>query len=116
MAESLGDKQRRFNKEISAFMHWANSLPGYAFTDGDAARDKRTNGEYGEKKGYGSAYSVHKLRLARDYNLFYLGEYIKSSDHPAWDILHQMWEMKHGGASRIKGDANHFSFAHNGHW
>jgi len=112
--ESLSKKQRRFNREISIFMVWANSLPGYEFTDGDAYRDPRVFGKHGQKKGYGGQSSLHKLRLARDVNLFFLGEYITESDHPAWDILHDMWELKHGGAERIKGDGNHFSFAHKG--
>jgi len=112
----LGDKQRRFNREMSIFMVWANSLPGYEFTDGDAYRAPEVFGKYGIKKGYGSANSVHKLKLARDYNLSFCGKYIDDSDHRAWDILHDRWEMKHGGAPRIKGDANHFSFSHRGKW
>lgn len=86
---------------------------GYELTVGDAYRDPRLHGEHGTKKGYGSAKSVHKQRLAMDLNLFVGGEYITSSEHKAWDELHKYWRGL-GGAERVPTDANHFSFEHGG--
>lgn len=81
---------------------------GYELTVGDFYRDPRLHGEHGNKKGYGAAKSVHKLRLAGDLNLFINDEYITSSDHPAWFVLHEYWESL-GGAKSVPNDANHFS-------
>lgn len=108
----LGDKQRRFTKAKGELIVFAFSI-GYELSDGDANRDERLHGKFGEKKGYGAANSMHKLRLAQDFNLFIKNEWIKKSSHRAWGVLHAFWEAR-GGAQRIPGDANHFSFEHNG--
>lgn len=112
MKETLGQKQRRFTRAIGMLICHAYDL-GYELTVGDAYRDPRLHGNHGEKKGYGSANSVHKLRLAVDLNLFVGGEYITNSDHPAWDKLHKYWKGL-GGADMVPNDANHFSFEHGG--
>jgi len=104
---TLGDKQRKFTLMIAKLIIYAYEQ-GYELTVGDFYRDPRLHGEHGTKKGYGAAKSVHKLRLAGDLNLFANGEYIASSDHPAWYVLHEYWELL-GGAKAVPNDANHFS-------
>ena len=52
---------------------------GYEVTFGDAYRDPRVHGEWGEKKSYSTAKSNHKRRLAIDLNLFKDGVYLVSS-------------------------------------
>jgi hypothetical protein len=68
----------------------------------------------GEKKGYGSAYSVHKLKLANDINLFKDGMYLtKTEDHKVfgeyWESLHPL--CRWGGRWN---DGNHYSLEHEG--
>lgn len=112
---SLGNKQREFTLCISKLIAFAYEK-GYELTLGDAYRDPRVHGEYGEKKSYSAARSVHKQRLAFDFNLFVDGQYITSGDHPAYIALGTHWESLHESArwgGRFQ-DANHFSFEHNG--
>jgi len=104
----LGDMQRKFTEAEGLLITYAFSQ-GYELSSGDAYRDPRLHGKFGDKLGYGSAYSLHKLRLAKDFNLFVNKKWIQTSEHPAWDDLHNFWESL-GGAKRIRGDANHFSF------
>lgn len=110
---TLGEKQRLFTKLIAELTLWAYAN-GYEFTDGDAYRDPRLHGMVGEKKGYGSANSNHKLRLARDYNLFIDGVWQTSTE--AHRPIGEKWESMHplarwGGRFQ---DGNHYSFEHDG--
>lgn len=66
----------------------------------DGFRDSRVHGVWGEKKGYGAAYSCHKVGLAVDL-------WTSNSDHHV--MLHDFWD-KVGGAKRIAGDMGHYSF------
>lgn len=115
MTELL-EKQFDFQYKIALLKLYAYSK-GYRFSGGDAYRSKRVFGEWGEKKGYGSAKSVHKLRLAEDLNLFVLrDERYKLADtgqEPEWVDLHDYWESI-GGSKRIENDMNHFSFEYRG--
>lgn len=108
---TLGQKQRLFTRLISKLIDYAYEQ-GYELTFGDAYRDPRVFGNHGEKKGYSSANSNHKIRLAIDLNLFKDGEYLtKTSDHQA---LGEYWEAMHE-ACRWGGrfdDGNHYSFEH----
>ena len=113
MAISLSQKQRAFTRMLADLIQFAYEQ-GYELTVGDAFRDPRLHGEHGTKKGYGSSKSVHKLRLAMDLNLWVNGKYIQTSDHPAWDELHNHWESI-GGAERVPNNANHFSLEHWGY-
>ena len=106
----LSEKQRAFTRMIADLIWYAYDA-GYELTFGDAYRDPRVHGELGKKKSYSSASSNHKIRLAVDLNLWVNGEYITTSEHKAWDDLHNYWESL-GGAKRIKDDANHFSLEH----
>ena len=79
---------------------------GYELTFGDAFRDDRCP--------YGQKFSLHKKRLAIDFNLFVDGAYITSSDHPAYQQIGHFWESlapdcAWGGRW---GDGNHFSLEH----
>lgn len=110
---SLRKKQSRFTLCMAKLVIYAYEQ-GYELTDGDAYRAPSLHGEFGDKKGYGSKNSVHKIRLANDKNLFINGEWITDGEHPAWQELGAYWETldkdaRWGGHFN---DANHFSFTH----
>jgi hypothetical protein len=121
---TLGQKQRAFAWAIGRLMAHAESL-GYQLTFGDSYRDPRAFGEFGKKKRgvYGHSRSLHKLRLAVDFNLFTAGANgqavyrTKTSDHQA---LGEFWEQlgKDNGLPLAWGgrfgDGNHYSFEHQG--
>ena len=108
----LSVKQRAFTRMIADLIIFAYEQ-GYELTVGDFFRDPRLHGKFGERGGYGSSKSVHKLRIAADLNLWVNGKYITTSEHPAWDELHEYWESI-GGAKRVPKDANHFSMEYQG--
>lgn len=100
---SLRKKQSRFVVMIGQLIVYAESL-GYELTFGDAYRDPRV--------GYGHKNSLHRNRLAVDFNLFKDGKWLsKTSDHKPLGLY---WESI-GGAwgGRFK-DGNHYSLKHNG--
>ena len=87
---------------------------GYELTYGDAYRDPRVFGAVGEKDGYGRANSLHKMRLAVDFNLFKDGVYLtETSDHT---FLGEFWESLGGSwGGRFKSpDGNHYSLEYRG--
>jgi len=98
----LSVKQAKFAHMIALLILHAEQL-GYLLTFGDAYRDKRCS--------YGHRQSLHKLRLAVDFNLFIDGEYIK--DSRGHDELHEYWESI-GGSPMTWDDPNHYSLEHNG--
>lgn len=109
--ETLGQKQRRFARMAARLLDRAHEL-GYEVTLGDAYRDPRVHGKWGEKRGYSAARSVHKQRLAIDLNLFQGGRYLdKSEDHRP---LGEYWESLGGTWGGRWGDGNHYSLEHNG--
>ncbi len=111
MAETLGSKQRRFVLMISKLIQWAYEN-GYELTFGDAFRDPRLHGQVGEKKGYGASNSLHKSRLAVDFNLFKDGKFLTSSeDHKP---LGEYWESMGGSWGGRFQDGNHYSLEHEG--
>lgn len=114
---TLGEKQRLFTKCTSELINYAYAM-GYELTLGDAYRDPRVHGEWGQKQSYSASKSVHKQRLAVDFNLFVDGKYIADGNHPAYKDLGEFWEgmneFSAWGGSFSFGDANHFSFEHNG--
>lgn len=111
MAETLGQKQRRFTKMIAKLIDFAYEN-GYELTFGDAYRDPRLHGDLGVKKGYGHSKSNHKIRLAVDFNLFKDGKYLTSSeDHKP---LGGFWESIGGTWGGRFNDGNHYSLEHNG--
>ncbi len=108
---SLGSKQRRFTKMIGLLIEYAYQN-GYELTFGDAYRDPRLYGDVGQKKGYGSAGSLHKQRLAVDFNLFRDGRFLQQTeDHRP---LGEYWESLGGSWGGRFNDGNHYSLEHEG--
>lgn len=100
---TLHEKQVLFPLMISKLIEKANSL-GYDLTFGDAYRDPRVS--------YGHPTSLHKLRLAVDFNLFSGNIYLKDNeDHQP---LGEYWESLGGTWGGRFGDGNHYSLAHQG--
>ena len=111
MTETLGQKQRRFTRMIGLLIEYAYQQ-GYELTFGDAYRDPRVHGDVGVKKSYSSANSVHKSRLAVDFNLFKNGVYLTSTeDHRE---LGEFWESIGGTWGGRFNDGNHYSLEHQG--
>lgn len=111
MTETLGQKQRRFTRMVSLLIEFAYQQ-GYELTFGDAYRDPRVHGDVGVKKSYSSANSVHKSRLAVDFNLFKNGVYLTSTeDHRE---LGEFWESIGGTWGGRFNDGNHYSLEHQG--
>lgn len=111
MTETLGQKQRRFTRMIGLLIEFAYQQ-GYELTFGDAYRDPRVHGDVGVKKSYSSANSVHKSRLAVDFNLFKNGVYLTSTeDHRE---LGEFWESIGGTWGGRFNDGNHYSLEHQG--
>lgn len=111
MTETLGQKQRRFTRMIGLLIEFAYQQ-GYELTFGDAYRDTRVHGDVGVKKSYSSANSVHKSRLAVDFNLFKNGVYLTSTeDHQE---LGEFWESIGGTWGGRFNDGNHYSLEHQG--
>ena len=116
---SLTDKQARFTVMISQLISYADSLPGYQLTFGDAYRSPEVT--------YGHSESLHRSRLAVDFNLFVDGAWIDGRGDAAemteewllWLKLGRFWEFIGGTwGGRFTGpiarDMNHFSLAHGG--
>ena len=79
---------------------------GYTLTYGDAFRDPRCP--------YGHDDSLHKKRLAVDFNLFEEGVYLAGKEaNEAHGKLHDYWDSIKG-APRIEHDLNHYSLAYRG--
>lgn len=116
----LSKLQREFSAKLVQLKAFILSN-GWELTEGDAHRDIRLHGEFGEKKGYGAAYSVHKLRLADDINLWVNDKLVTDGNCDEYKLLGDYWEASHplarwGGNFKGKsaGDANHFSFEYQG--
>ena len=110
---TLGQKQRAFTQMIARLIEFAYAN-GYELTFGDAYRDPRVHGAVGEKKSYSSASSLHKERLAVDFNLFRDGKFLaRTDDHRQ---LGEYWESIGGawGGRFSSPDGNHYSLEHNG--
>ncbi|MEJ6655293.1 MAG: M15 family metallopeptidase [Pseudomonas sp.] len=111
MSESLGQKQRRFTRMIGQLIEHAYQQ-GYELTFGDAYRDPRLHGQVGRRIGYSSASSLHKERLAVDFNLFRGGEYLTTTE--AHQPLGEYWESIGGTWGGRFNDGNHYSLEHGG--
>lgn len=108
---TLGQKQRKFTEMISRLIAFAYGQ-GYELTFGDAYRDPRAHGQVGEKKSYSSANSLHKERLAVDFNLFKDGKYLSRTED--YKPLGDYWESIGGTWGGKFSDGNHFSIEHGG--
>lgn len=108
---TLGQKQRKFTLMIAKLIEFAYEN-GYELTFGDAYRDPRVHGDVGVKKSYSSANSLHKQRLAVDFNLFKDGKFLTSTeDHLP---LGEFWESMGGSWGGRFNDGNHYSLEHGG--
>ena len=108
---TLGQKQRQFTRMIGLLIEYAYQQ-GYELTVGDAYRDPRVHGAVGEKKSYSSANSLHKERLAVDFNLFKNGVWLQKTED--FTQLGQYWESLGGTWGGRFQDGNHFSLEHQG--
>lgn len=100
MAETLGEKQRRFAHMVGRLIVWAYEH-GYELTFGDAyARSGHMEN------------SLHYCRLAVDLNLFIDGKYMTDTD--SHKPLGEFWESIGGSWGGRFGDGNHYSLAHGG--
>lgn len=111
MSETLGQKQRRFTRLIGLLIEYAYQN-GYELTFGDAYRDPRVHGQVGQKQSYSSANSLHKERLAVDFNLFRNGQYLTATE--AHRPLGEYWESIGGTWGGRFNDGNHYSLEHGG--
>lgn len=106
--------QSRFAYLVGVHLAWLYAK-GYEVTFGDAYRDPRAFGYFGEDNGpYGAPNSQHKHRLAIDLNLFKDGKFLEnSSDHAEagahWESLDD--KCRWGGRYN---DGNHYEYMHNG--
>ena len=114
---TLGEKQELFFRLKSKLLVKALEIcdrEGITIRDGDSFRDTRVHGAYGEKKSYATAYSLHKLKLAKDLNFIKDGRLLAETKY--FQELGEWWEQQHelcrwGGRFN---DAGHFSLAHDG--
>lgn len=98
---TLRQKQSQFVQMIGQLIAFA-AANGYELTFGDAYRDPRVP--------YGHPTSLHKIRLAVDFNLFKDGHFLSStaSHRP----LGEFWESLGGTWGGRFNDGNHYSLAH----
>jgi len=116
----LSDKQKLFSRLVADLIAGIYAM-GYSCTLGDAFRDSRVHGAYGEKGSYSASKSLHKLKLAVDINLFdEKGSYITDGGHEAYKRIGEFWMGRHElcewGGDEGRHDANHFSLSHDGRW
>jgi hypothetical protein len=103
MAETLRQKQSRFVRMIADLINYAYEF-GYELTFGDAYRDDRC--------AYGQPFSLHKKRLAVDFNLFRDGKFLAGTeDHRP---LGEYWESIGGSWGGRFNDGNHYSLEYEG--
>lgn len=103
MAETLRQKQSRFVWMVRSLIEFAYES-GYELTFGDAYRDPRVT--------YGAKNSLHRSRLAIDFNLFKNGRYLSSTE--SHRPLGEYWESRGGSWGGRFGDGNHYSLEHDG--
>ena len=112
MASVLLEKQWKFSQMAAQLILKAKEL-GYEVSLGDAMRDQRVFGAFGEKKGYGEAKSQHKRRLAINLMLFKDGKYLTATED--YKPLGLWWESIGGAWGGRFSDGNHFSLEHEGY-
>ncbi len=111
---TLSEKQTIFALNIAKLILWA-AQNGYGLTFGEAWRSDAQAALYA-KQGKGIANSLHRLRLAVDFNLFVQGQFLETPEAHAplgkyWKTLHAL--NRWGGDFTTK-DANHYSMEHEG--
>jgi hypothetical protein len=104
---TLRQQQSRFARKVADLIIQAEAMD-FEVTLGDAYRDPRVHGAFGEKKAYGAAKSFHKQRLAIDLNLFKDGKFLQGTD--AHKPLGEWWESQGGTWGGRFNDGNHYSW------
>ena len=112
---SLQKLQEEFTLDCARLVLKAWEL-GYTLTDGEAYRTKEQAAWYAAN-GKGIAESLHTQRLARDFNVFRKGEYLK--DGSLFADLGMWWKEQGpyhcwGGDFKTRPDGNHFSITPDG--
>ncbi len=101
--DKLRKKQSEFCEKIGRLIKFAYEN-GYELTFGDVYRDPRC--------GYGHPKSLHRKRLAADFNLFRDGVFLtETEDHRRTG---EFWESIGGTWGGRFGDGNHYSLEYNG--
>ena len=108
---TLRQKQSEFCRMIAMLITFAD-IHGYELTLGDAYRDPRVHGEFGERRSYSHPKSLHKMRLAVDFNLFRQGQYLTGTHD--YLPLGEYWESLGGSWGGRFNDGDHFSLEHEG--
>lgn len=118
----LSAKQREFAQNIGIWIGLVYER-GYAVTFGEGWRTDEQAALYAAN-GKGISNSLHRLRLAQDFNLFRQNlagawVYETNSDSPEWKILGELWKglnplNRWGGDFKTRPDANHLSMEHEG--
>ena len=103
MKESLLEKQQKFTGMVADLITFAEKA-GYKLTFGDAYRDERCQ--------YGQPFSLHRKRLAVDFNLFKDGIWLRQTEEHR--LLGEYWESIGGSWGGRFGDGNHYSLEHEG--
>lgn len=99
----LRAKQSMFCLMVAKLIQFADQN-GYALTFGDVFRSDTCT--------HGHPKSLHRLRLAVDFNAFKHGRYLTETHD--YLILGEYWESIGGSWGGRFEDGNHFSLAHNG--
>lgn len=110
LTESLREKQSRFVLMVAGLIQFAYDQ-GYELTFGEAWRSEWEATRLAQNK-LGIKRSLHRDRLAVDFNLFKDGKWLaRSEDHT---ILGEFWEAQGGTWGGRFGDGNHYSLEHEG--
>ena len=114
----LGDLQEIHTLSIGRLISWVFEQEGLTGRIKDSFRDPRVHGEFGEKKSYSAASSLHKLGCATDLALFRDGEYLIRSE--CYAPLGEYWKalnpLNKWGGEPGRNDGNHFSTTDTSLW
>jgi len=117
--ETLGQKQRRFVKDLGKLIEFAYAVvctgPDDGITFGEAYRTPE-QAKLNELNGKGISNSLHMVRLAVDFNLILKGEYQAAPEpyRPLGEFWKSLGDDHAWGGDFKSRDANHFSIAHQG--
>jgi len=102
---TLLEKQQLFVQMVAMLIEFAYKC-NYSLSFGDAYRDPRVSFPYSHKK------SLHKIRLAIDFNVFKEGKILLHGAE--FKELGEYWESIGGAWGNSFGDGSHFSIEHEG--
>lgn len=112
---TLLEKQWLFVELLAKLTVWTYAN-GYKLTEGESFRTEEQAMWNAQRAGTGIVNSLHRKRLAKDYNLFINGVYQTSSE--MYKPLGEYWKTLHPlcrwGGDFSRPDGNHFSIEHEG--